>query len=67
MLGPTTRVYRVRKPYKAAKNSRLVETAVDGEGTVYLTTYYDTPTDEPAAPLRPRRRRGHDPGGRHRR
>ncbi|WP_173091533.1 hypothetical protein [Actinomadura verrucosospora] len=45
-----TRLYRLRKPYRAATNPRLVETAMDAKGTVYLTTYYDAPKNRPAAP-----------------
>jgi hypothetical protein len=45
--GRLTRVYRLRKPYKAAKHLRLgPETAVDGKGTVYLAAAYETPKYE---------------------
>lgn len=42
--GRLTRVHRLAKPNKTAKNLRLhPSSAVDGEGTVYVVASYDTP------------------------
>jgi hypothetical protein len=48
--GRLTRIYRIPKPYPAARNPRVVDTAVNGAGTVYLTPYHDAPEKEAAAP-----------------